>query len=404
MAYTPVPTVATNDLWTATQHNTYIRDNFAASVPDIFTTKGDIAVATGADVAVRLAVGGEGAVLVADSVQSTGIRWSNTNKTAVSGAAISVALYTQGTAAANGDDFYALHVSPTAHKSTFTGLTYMGILVSAGSADGTGTIDDAYGVYINPPTMGTTNWALYVNGGNSRIAGGIAYINDTSNAKMTTGLTINQGAASNEIFCVKTSVTSHTITTLAEADTFGTIDLYLGVATGGMRLTGYSATPTALALSAVAGSGDTVKSTSSYAPIIVTANKQTGTTSTSLGANENLMVITNAGTTRFILDADGDSHQDVGTAWTNFDAHDDASLLTALSVHVSRKDDPIRGAFRKFLRGHRKQLSDLRLVTFNRNGHHFVNMSRLTMLLVGAVRQQSERLTRLEQRLLSAGV
>jgi len=46
MTYTAVPTKSTGDLWTAANHNTYIKDNFAAGVPDIFTTKGDIAVAT----------------------------------------------------------------------------------------------------------------------------------------------------------------------------------------------------------------------------------------------------------------------------------------------------------------------------------------------------------------------
>lgn len=404
MAYTAVPTVATNDYWSAAQHNTYIRDNFAAGVPDIFTTKGDLAVATGADVAARLAVGGDGAPLVGDAAQTAGVRWANTNKTAASGSAVSVALYTQGTAAANGDDLYSLHLSPTFHKSTYTGLTTVSLIIGAGSSDGTGVIDDAFSLHVSPPTIGTNNWPFYVTTGNVRLGDGIVFVNDTANSKMTKGLTLNQGSASNEILAVKTSVTSHTITSLTEADTFGTVDLYVGVGTGGMRLTGYSPTPTALALSAVAGSGDTTKSTSAIAPLIVSAAKQSGTGSAALGSNENLFVFTNYGTTRFILDADGDSHQDVGTAWTNFDTHDDASLLTALSVHVSRKDDPIRGAFRKFLRGHRKQLSDLRLVSFNRDGHHFVNMSRLTMLLVGAVRQQSDRLTRLEQRLLQAGV
>lgn len=76
MAYTAVPTVATGDLWTAANHNTYIRDNFAAGIPDIFTTKGDIAVATASDAAARLGVGSDGQLLTADSSQSTGLKWS----------------------------------------------------------------------------------------------------------------------------------------------------------------------------------------------------------------------------------------------------------------------------------------------------------------------------------------
>lgn len=63
MAYNPVPTVATGDLWTASNHNTYIRDNFAAGVPDIFTAAGDLAIASGANAASNLPVGSNGQVL-----------------------------------------------------------------------------------------------------------------------------------------------------------------------------------------------------------------------------------------------------------------------------------------------------------------------------------------------------
>jgi hypothetical protein len=63
MAYSAVPTVSTGDYWTAANHNTYIRDNFAAGVPDIFTTAGDLVYATGANAAARLALGAAGSVL-----------------------------------------------------------------------------------------------------------------------------------------------------------------------------------------------------------------------------------------------------------------------------------------------------------------------------------------------------
>jgi len=57
MAYSPVPTVTTGDTWSAANHNTYIRDNFAAGVPDIFTAAGDLAYATAANAASPLAIG-----------------------------------------------------------------------------------------------------------------------------------------------------------------------------------------------------------------------------------------------------------------------------------------------------------------------------------------------------------
>ena len=64
MAYTAVPTVTTGDYWTAANHNTYIRDNFAASIPDLFTTAGDMVRATAADTATKLPIGGAGSLLV----------------------------------------------------------------------------------------------------------------------------------------------------------------------------------------------------------------------------------------------------------------------------------------------------------------------------------------------------
>lgn len=63
MSYSAVPTVATGDTWSAANHNTYIRDNFAAGVPDIFTAAGDIAYATAANAASPLAIGSSDQVL-----------------------------------------------------------------------------------------------------------------------------------------------------------------------------------------------------------------------------------------------------------------------------------------------------------------------------------------------------
>lgn len=73
MAYTAVPTKSTGDpAYTATFINTYIKDNFAAGVPDIFTTKGDLAGGTGADSATRQAVGVNGTILQSNSGTASG--------------------------------------------------------------------------------------------------------------------------------------------------------------------------------------------------------------------------------------------------------------------------------------------------------------------------------------------
>lgn len=75
MAYTPVPVVATGDLWSAADHNTYIRDNFAAGVPDIFTAKGDLCVASGPNAATVLPIGTDYQRLQCRAASTKGLEW-----------------------------------------------------------------------------------------------------------------------------------------------------------------------------------------------------------------------------------------------------------------------------------------------------------------------------------------
>ena len=83
IAYNAVPTVATGDTWSAANHNTYIRDNFAAGVPDIFTAAGDIAYATAANAASPLAIGTPGQVLkvnIGGTLPEWGVSGNVTNR------------------------------------------------------------------------------------------------------------------------------------------------------------------------------------------------------------------------------------------------------------------------------------------------------------------------------------
>jgi hypothetical protein len=230
---------------------------------------------------------------------------------------------------------------------------------------------------------------------------GAVFVGDSSDANLTVGLVLNQAGNDDNILSLKSSDVAHGMTTAMETDTYGSVRKY--EAAGGLKIQGWHSSEVGLDLEGIGTTDDTGKATTANAYVQIRSFTKTGTTVTAPGANANLLVVCSAGTTRFILDADGDSHQDVGTAWTNFDAHNDADLLTELSVHVSRHDDPIRQELGAFLQTNRARLEALRLVTFNDDGHHFINMSRLTMLLVGAVRQVNDRLGRFEQTLLAMG-
>jgi hypothetical protein len=77
MAYNTPPTKNTGDVFTASEFNTYIRDNFAAGVPDVFAAKGDLVAATGPNAGVRLPIGSNGQKLTANSSETTGLKWAD---------------------------------------------------------------------------------------------------------------------------------------------------------------------------------------------------------------------------------------------------------------------------------------------------------------------------------------
>jgi hypothetical protein len=74
MAYSALPAKVAGDTFDLADYNK-IKGNFEAGVPDILTTKGDLAVATGVDAAARLAIGDDDSILVPDSGETTGLAW-----------------------------------------------------------------------------------------------------------------------------------------------------------------------------------------------------------------------------------------------------------------------------------------------------------------------------------------
>jgi hypothetical protein len=220
-----------------------------------------------------------------------------------------------------------------------------------------------------------------------------------ANAKSTLGLTINQGGADDEIVSLKSSDVAHGVTVVTETDTYGVLSKY-NSANGGLEIDGLCDTGTVgLALTGLEVSDNTTKGTSGLGAITLVARKKNSTNVANVGTNGNLVVIRNNATTQFIFDAEGDSHEN-GTGWTAYDDYDDLALLNALDHTL----DPVRMAAGKWLRENREALQSARIVNFGEDGVPFVNKSRLSMLLVGAVRQMGERIHRLESALTDAGI
>lgn len=212
----------------------------------------------------------------------------------------------------------------------------------------------------------------------------------------STGLMINQGASSDEAICFKSSGVAHGMTLVADTNTNGTMTM-VSATDGGITLNGFTESAIATIVRGFVTSNDTTRATGASAAVVIHGYKKSGTNFGTLGANSNILAVGDNNTVRFILDSDGDSHQDVGTTWTNFHGHNDIELLNTLAAHLTRPEDPLRRHFVDWLEVAREPLEEMRLVTFNEDGHHFVNWSRMQMLQVGALLQLSDRIRVLEQ-------
>lgn len=247
-------------------------------------------------------------------------------------------------------------------------------------------------------------WGLWVDDGPSRFDADNVYIGDTANSFMSLGLTINQGANDNEILALKSSDVAHGFTGQVETDTWGDV-LKVAPADGGLQLRGFrDAGVASLFLVGAGAAGTTAKTTAAAGEVIISAAKLSGTTFGDLGADENIVVFRNNATTRFIFDAEGSAHADV--EWLTFDEHDDVAVLSSLEHSMlTWQRSPAMREFRGFLRKHAANLERLGIIHFDREapGHAMVNFTRLSMLLVGAVRQLAGRVALIESRLLPSG-
>ena len=170
-------------------------------------------------------------------------------------------------------------------------------------------------------------------------AAGTVYIGDNANAGMTQGLTINQGAADNEILAFKSSDVAHGVTDFAETDTY--VKFQKQHATeGGIQIMGFRDTGTIAAeIRGVAVSDDTGKASSSAAPIVTNAFLKTSATVTTTGANGNIFACRTNDSTKFLVDEDGqiyataNAHTGDISVGALSDSYDDAQLVRTLD-HV----------------------------------------------------------------------
>lgn len=251
-----------------------------------------------------------------------------------------------------------LRVSPSFVNDAGATTTIAASIYVSGLAAPTGTVG-ASSLYIgNTATGATDNYALWGDAGALRWDGLVllnqdgasaTFINDTANANMTVGLTINQGANDNQAFAIKSSDVAHALvsggTVAAETDDFFTVQK-LDAAEGGARLTAFmedGASGTCFAIQAFGGTAVTTDTTASTGLVNITAAEHDGANATiAAPANQNLFVIRAATgaaayATRLLLKGDDGELHLGNTTLVALDDEDDARLARAMQK-VSSSD------------------------------------------------------------------
>ena len=235
---------------------------------------------------------------------------------------------------------------------------------------------------------------------------GALYINDTANAFMTIGLTIQQGANDDEIIAFKSSDVAHGITSRTDTNTFGALTK-VSAALGGLRFQGYSEGVNAVQFWAIATTENTTKSAAAEANIVLRCDLKTGTTSGAHSANANIFAIKDGSNVRFLVDADGDLFADGGTtttAVTVYDDEDDMSLVRAFDMarHAAGARGLVRSKWDEFVTHNEADLVGMGILGAPLSKGGLTNFTRLAQLHNGAIWKLHERIAYLEQQLLEA--
>ncbi len=165
-------------------------------------------------------------------------------------------------------------------------------------------------------TIPTVTLGGTVSGGGRSLSNlGTVYIGDTSNVKVTLGLTINQGGADDEILDFKSSDVAHGLTGQTETDTYA-FWKKVSAAQGGLRHTiisgtGIGASVTLLNIIVAGANADTTKSTAGRAIAEFNLYQHDGANNIdNIVANGNIFglraFVSSAETTVLLVDEDGD--------------------------------------------------------------------------------------------------
>lgn len=298
-------------------------------------------------------------------------------------------------------DTQAINAAGNGETKAIGALAFFGIPTWT-SVGTTLTITDAATVYIQGVPVGSTNttvsnaYALWVDAGTSRFdgpvelvsdrhfgttgsdsilinhhaggdmvyygggtvavwrinTGGLMLVNDSANANMTIGLTINMGANDNQIFCLKSSDVATGLTSApaqdVETDDFFTINK-LSADEGGVRMQvltedGGSA-KVSFELNVEGATAETIDTTLAVGLVNIRAREHDGANAfVNAPANQNLLTIQahagGAAITRLLLKGDDGELHLGNTTLVALEDYDDAQLVQAMRRESSTEVNP----------------------------------------------------------------
>lgn len=267
-------------------------------------------------------------------------------------------------------------------------------LLKFGTGEDASIYYDGTNLYIQPQDVGTGD--VIINDAAT------LFVNDTANANMTVGITVNQGAADDQVFAAKSSDVNTGMTTGldvpdVEVDDFFYLSKSAGLYGGALMVAmgeDDANLDNTFRLNAVGGQAGTAKTTAAVGLTDILVQEHDGANALAdITADGNVFTIRarvgGSNVARLLVDEDGDLYS-VTTAQT-FDDYDDLALVDTY--------DKVRSGFHDWAVEHEKQLIDLKILGAPVAEGGLTNQSQLIRLLTGAVRQLGEDAQDLRNRL-----
>ena len=229
---------------------------------------------------------------------------------------------------------------------------------------------------------------LMASGNNIKIGGGATILSidatgDHTNANMSQGITINQGASDNSIIDLKSSDVAHGMTGLAvETDTYANF-AKSSATEGGVTFSGFSEGSYGLTLGARATTENTTDTTSSQGNLSFSTSLKSGTSHTSHNSTANIFTIANFSTCRFVMKGDGTVHAS-DTSWADaLDDMPDALAGRAYTTEMAEQHGGLLGGMQIHAPELVKRMEDAGIVTRAEKagegdveGHRFLNLQK----------------------------